>query len=399
MKYWLRRVAILVVLIGFAAGWAGGASFIAGTSAQSAIVEVPLGGSVQAAIDNAECGSTIVLAAGVYRENLVIGRSVTLRGAGGESVIEGSCPGATVRVVGEATTARFEHLTVTGGSGFRGHGIQTEDKATVTLINVTSTGNDWCGIWATDRSTLVLEDCQLEENQTFGLYTWDFAQAELRNCAITGNGTHGVLALHVSEITLVDSRITANWSGVWAWDGVRFHATDTEISDNATQGVVAQNGALIELERCSVSRNVDCGLWFGESSRGVLSDCLIQANGRDGVLIEQDGIVEFYRCVILGNAQIGIRAGVPECVGGFDPANPYKGWVKGSANTIPGPESEGGNREAALCPAYPGSLWPSGFLREESGGPQSDWHSAGASLPDQRAATRDMHNLLQRFHC
>jgi hypothetical protein len=372
MKDRLSGVAILTILVGFVAAWPGCASFIARASAQSAIIELPLGGSVQAAIDDAECGSTIVLAAGVYRESLVIGRSLVLRGAGNESVIEGSRPGAAVRVIGEDTTVRIEHLTVTGGRGFRGHGIQTEDKAAVTLIDVTSTGNEWCGIWATDRSTLVLEDCRLLENRTFGLYTWDFARAELRNCAITGNGTHGILALHVSEITLVDSWITANWSGVWAWDGVRFRATNTEISNNATQGVVAQNGALIELEQCSVSRNADCGLWFGESSRGVLSDCLIQANGRDGVLIEQDGIVEFYRCGILGNAQIGIRAGAPECVGGFDPGNPYKGWIKGSENTIPGPENESGNRGAALCPAYPGSLWPSGFLREQTGAPRPD---------------------------
>jgi hypothetical protein len=365
-------VAVLTVLVGFVAAWPGCASPIAGTFTQSAIIVVPLGGSVQAAIDNAECGGTIVLAAGVYRESLVIGRSLTLRGTGDESVIEGSRPGAAVRVIGENTTARIEHLTVAGGRGFRGHGIQTEDNAAVALIDVTSTGNDWCGIWATDRSTLVLEDCRLLQNQTFGLYTWDFARAELRNCAITGNGTHGILALHRSEITLIDSRIAANWSGVWAWDGVRFRATNTEFSNNATQGVVAQNGALIELEQCSVSHNADSGLWFAESSRGVLSDCLIQANGRDGVLIEQDGIVEFYRCVILGNAQIGIRAGAPECVGGFDPGNPYKGWVKGGENSIPGPESEGGNREAALCPVYPGSLWPPGFLREQPDGPQSD---------------------------
>jgi hypothetical protein len=365
-------VAILTVLIGLVTAWPECTSSTAGTCVESAVIEVPSGGSIQAAIDDAECGSTIVLAAGTYRESLVIGRSLTLRGANGGSIIEGSRSGAAVRVVGEDTTARIEHLTVTGGRGFRGHGIQTEDRAAVELIDVTSTGNDWCGIWATDRSTLVLDNCRLFENQTFGLYAWDFARAELRNCTVAGNGTHGILALHVSEIALIESRISANWSGVWAWDGARFLATDTDISDNATQGVVAQNGALIDLDRCSISRNADCGLWFCGSSRGVLSDCLIQANERDGVLIEQDGIVEFYGCAILGNAQIGIRAGAPECVGGFDPATPYKGWVKGSGNTVPGPESEGGNREAALCPVYPGSLWPSEFLREEPTGPSSD---------------------------
>jgi len=39
---------------------------------------------------------------------------------------------------------------------------------------------------------------------------------------------------------------------------------------------------------------------------------------------------------------------------------------------VPGPVVEHGNREAAFCPSYPGSLWPPGFLREESAGPDSD---------------------------
>jgi len=365
MKRRIVRGSVLLVLVGLVSGLSFRA-LCAGEAAMSAGIELSSGQSIQAAIDGAAPGSVISLGPGVFRGSLVIDRSVTLRGADEGSVIEGSRFGAAVRIIGDTTRVLLEQLTVTGGQAFNGHGIQTEDAATVEMIGVTSAGNNWCGIWATGRSTLVLTDCRLIENRTFGLYTWDFAHVELRGCTISGNETHGIYALHVSEITLIDSRIVDNWSGLWAWDGVRLHATNTEIGGAETHGVVAQNAALIALDWCTVTSNGGCGLWFCESSRGVLSDCLIASNGEDGVLIEQDGIVEFYRCVVRGNEAAGIRTGAPECVGGFDPANPYKGWVKGIENTVPGPDRRDGNRQVALCPAYPGSLWPPGFLAVEA---------------------------------
>ena len=364
MKHQLARLMPLAILIGLLTTVWECASSKLPASTEGPAVLVQQGGSIQAAIDDAASGTTIVLEAGAFRESLIIDRSVTVRGSPDGTVLEGSRFGAALLVIGDDTRVRIEQLTVTGGRGFRGHGIQTEDNAAVELVGVTSTGNSWCGVWARDRSTLVLEDCRLTANKTFGLYTWDFARVELRDCVISANGTHGIVALHASEIALLDCHIAENWSGLWAWDGVRIRATNTDITDNDTQGVVAQNAALIELAGSSVSNNADCGLWFCQSSRGVLRECLIQDNGRDGVLIEQDGIVEFYCCTILGNAWTGIRAAAPECVGGFDPASPYKGWIVGEANVVPGPGSEHGNHEAALCPTYPGSLWPPGFLAE-----------------------------------
>jgi len=366
----LRSGAAALLLL--AAVWIHAALLAGAVPGEGAVLEVSVGESIQTATEDAEPGDVVSIGAGVFRGSLVIDRSVTLRGAAEGTTVSGDGFGAAIRIVGDDVRVRIERLTVTGGRGFRGHGIQTEDDVTVELIGVTSTGNAWCGVWATERSKLVLENCRLAENHTFGLYTWDFARVELRRCTIADNGTHGILALHASEVTLAGCLVTGNWCGVWAWDGVRFRATDTEIVDNAAQGIAAHNAALIDLTGCTVARNADSGLWFSDSSRGVLSESVVRGNGRDGVLIERDGIVEFYRCTILGNVGVGIRAAAPECVSGFDPANPYKGWVKGEGNVVPGPAVEHGNREAAFCPSYPGSLWPPGFLREESAGPDSD---------------------------
>jgi len=89
---------------------------------------------------------------------------------------------------------------------------------------------------------------------------------------------------------------------------------------------------------------------------------------KSGIVIERDAILESYSSVMYRNGGVGIRAATASCVGGFDPSAPFKGWVKGSGNDIPGPGEDGGNAEAALCPDYPGSLWPAGFLRADGSG-------------------------------
>ncbi len=325
-------------------------------------VVVPPGSSLQTAIDGAPVGAVLELGAGVYRESVVISRSVTLRGAGEPTVIEGTRAGAVVRIHGNGIVVRLEDLTVRGGIGWEGHGIQVEGTSIVDLAFVTVTKNLWCGIWGRDHATLSLDWCRIVENGTHGIYTWDFTRANLRNCEISRNKTHGILAFHISDLSLADCTIVGNLLGIWAWDGVRVHATRTAIVGNVHNGLVAQNGALLDLSGCVIAENGGLGLWFTDSGRGVLGNCLVRANGKDGVFLEKDGIVEFYGCTILENAGAGIRASTPSCTGTFISGAPFKGWVKGSENVVPGPGEQGGNREAGLCPVYPGSIWPQGFL-------------------------------------
>lgn len=331
-------------------------------------ITVHPGESIQGAITGALEGEVIALAPGTYRESFVIDRSLTLCGAAEGTVIEGASRGAVVRICGDGVVVRLADLTVQGGRGWEGHGIQVEDSAVVEMTNVTVTRNNWSGIWATDRSVLFLDKCRITENGTHGLFTWDFARVSVQRCAIVGNRTHGVLALHLSELTLTECVISGNHSGIWTWDGVRLYAVKSRIVENTSGGLAAQNGSLLHLAECSVSDNGGMGLWLSDSSRGVVQRCEISTNGEDGILLERDAILESYDSVLRENRGVGIRAATASCVGGFDPSAPFKGWVKGRGNDIPGPGEDGGNAEAALCPDYPGSLWPAGFLRAGGSG-------------------------------
>jgi len=326
------------------------------------------GESIQETQASCPSGTVILLAPGVYKERLLIEKSITLRGAAKGTTIHGGWGGSAIRVRGEAIRVQLEDITVEGATGFDGYGIQVEGSPVIDLCQITCRENAWGGLWVQDRAAVQLDNCRLQGNDTHGLVTQDFAFVTLRECTIVANGTHGIMALHVSDVLLDSCVIASNWSGVWAWDGVRLRAEQTVIDDNTTHGVVAQNGALIDLVQCSLSGNGGFGTWITDSGRGVLVDCEVRNNSEDGVRVERDGIIELWNCILTGNHGMGIRTGAPSCVGGFDPSSPFKGSVEGGDNVVPGHGEPDGNLEGSLCPVPASTFWPPGFRRNVSSG-------------------------------
>jgi len=323
--------------------------------------------SVQEAIDRAAAGTVIVLSAGVYRESLVVDKSLTLRGSDSLGVaIVGLEQGSVIRILGDDTVVRLESLTVRGGVGFAGHGIEAEDSASVTLSQVRTCDNSWCGVWAKDKSHVLLQDSESSSNGTFGLYGQDFATLTLERSRVTDNNTHGLFILHYAEVLVRDSTVSENWSGLWMWDGSRVAVENSAVCDNIDVGISVWNAGLLRLRGATVAGNGSTGIWLAESSRGILNDSSIAENGSDGILLQEDAVAEISDCIVIANGEAGIRAWTPSCAETFNPDRTFKGTVTGEGNYIPGPDETEGNAKAGLCPPHPGALWPPDFLTTDS---------------------------------
>lgn len=79
----------------------------------SSVIEVSAGESIQAMIDRASAGATILVGSGIYRENLLIDKRMTLEASGG-AVIDGGGGEAAVKITADGVTLR----------GFRIQGAQ-----------------------------------------------------------------------------------------------------------------------------------------------------------------------------------------------------------------------------------------------------------------------------------
>jgi hypothetical protein len=194
--------------------------------------------SVQAAIDAASSGETIRICAGVYTEDLTIGQSLSLLGAGdgngvGNTILRGS--GTTVAVnILEVQSVALERLRITGGASNEfGAGIRTTAD-TLTLTDCTITGNRATGT-------------SLDGG---GIAT--FGNLELINTLVTGNTAGkrggGIFSFFNTTVTLdAASRVAGNQASLTN-------------SDNG--GGIFNNGGAVRLSNAdNVSGNTpdNCG--------------------------------------------------------------------------------------------------------------------------------------------
>jgi parallel beta-helix repeat protein len=146
-------------------------------------VTVQPGESIQAAIDQATKGDVLCLAEGTWEENLVIEKSLTLRGMSAErTVIDGVQEGYPVVWImgpeGEAQTVsvKVEGLTITGAEGgcadpdkeICAHGVLIQGAAQVAITDSTISGNgDSILLWGSAQATI--EGNEIINNQGYGV--------------------------------------------------------------------------------------------------------------------------------------------------------------------------------------------------------------------------------------
>jgi nitrous oxidase accessory protein len=125
--------------------------------AQAANWRVPAGGSIQAAIDAAGDGDVIEIERGFFRENLVIARTLTLRGIG-RPTISGGLQGDTIRVT--ATGVTLEGLIVrdSGDSLLKQNaGIYIQPGAHAAVVRQCDLVYNLFGLWIEKANDVVVE--------------------------------------------------------------------------------------------------------------------------------------------------------------------------------------------------------------------------------------------------
>jgi parallel beta-helix repeat protein len=280
-------------------------------------ISVQPGESIQTAIERAPEGAVIILAEGEWRENVVIEKSLTLRGQGAErSVIRvRDADSHVVQIKAAAGLDALEHaphvvledLSVTGAYGLMlGILVGIGAEATITSCIVAECGS---GICIEDSARVTISGCTVSNNRR------DAAPEYF------GDG-----------------------EGIGLWGDSQATIQGCVVSRNAGDGIKVWDSAIVVITDCTVSRNR-----FGIDLRGS-----VQAT------IERNRISE--------NRHYGVFLREWPCL---STEEVFAGYVMGRANSIPGPYEPGGNAwDTSTDPPCEGSVCPADltFLTTEAGG-------------------------------
>ena len=226
--------------------------------AQAMTCNVSGSGSIQSAIDNVSC-DTIIVAAGTFMENLDIGRSVTIQGAGASStIVNGGGNGRVVTIDGNITVA-LENLRLTNGDATsestrsrEGGGILVTGGATLygnylqldNNIASSSTSGFGGGI-SINTGSATISNTVVSQNF-----------ANKRSGTLTGSGKGGGIFVNGptgnSYLSLYNSQILSNTAA--------YRAANTSSTQTAAGGGLAVNE--------NATANLNGNLWQGNVARG-----------------------------------------------------------------------------------------------------------------------------------
>ena len=171
--------------------------------------------TIQAAIDAASAGDTVLVADGTYTENLIIDKDIKIISENGaeKTIIDGGEIKHVIEFNSSALTTRdcvLDGFTITNGGNANGSsdeaggGINVWDGSP-TLRNLIIKGNRremWSGggIHVTNNANPLVEGCIIKENWAKegggGIDIWR-ASAEIRNCVISNNSGNWVPAITI----------------------------------------------------------------------------------------------------------------------------------------------------------------------------------------------------------
>jgi hypothetical protein len=246
-------------------------------SAAAADLIVRPGQSIQAAIDGAPEGATIVIAAGTYNEGIAITKPLTLQGAGWEKTAIG--PVKTMPLTPKQKDEFFAALEATQDPQERAKiAVAFANRPPAPIISVSNAkgvvlrGIKFRGAPAGDGESI----------SAATVLTFENAGGAVSECAVLGPHDHGIRILRGSDVTIDKTLVAALWgTGVDARAGTKLRMRECDVRNCYHRGItLGTDDATIE--QCRISGSAWHGIRYDDCSPRIVSNQIF-GNARSGI--------------------------------------------------------------------------------------------------------------------
>ncbi len=248
--------------------------------------------TIAKALEAARPRDLIRIAAGTYKEALVIDQPIRLEGsADGKTILELPCMEASIiTLTRNATGSRISGLDLKH-RGFD-HGKDRFSGITVEARDV------------------VISACNVHHSAGHGIAVVSGASATITGCKITACGWDGVTAYGAgSHVTLVDTLCQGNLQhGMGFWLGGSGSVTSSRMLKNGLCGIVAMSkGTVVKVKSSTCSNNREAGILVANGVTATLDSNRCEKNLLSGVVARGDGTsVSLTNNTVQGNREAGI---------------------------------------------------------------------------------------------
>ena len=211
--------------------------------------------TIQQAIDNATAGDTIIVRDGVYYENVVVDKSLTLKSENGSAYTTINSNGNVVRITADNVT--IEGFTITGDGEWPGAGLKISSYRNTITSNNISNNHDGIKLYSSSHNAITSNN-------------------------ISSNNDEGIEFHSSSHNAITSNNVSNNYGGILLDSSSNNNITSNNISNNCV-GISLDSSSNNNITSNNISSN-DChGISLYSSSHNSITSNNISSNNYDGI--------------------------------------------------------------------------------------------------------------------
>ena len=246
---------------------------------------------IQDAIDNASDGDAVYVYGGVYYENVVIHKSISLIGENKYTTIIDSNGSGDVVKISDVNWVNISEFSIqNGGSDWEGSGISIRQSDYTIITNNLIHSNLHYGIWLYLSSTNFVSNNIVASNNACGINVGGYSNNNMiLDNNISFNKNYGIHISYSEGNTISNNTISSNKleSGLRLVSSNNNTISGNTISLNKQDGVFLSSSNNNTISGNTISLNNKSGIILRSSCINTISENLISLNGYESIYLYQ----------------------------------------------------------------------------------------------------------------